>query len=317
MSAAFRLFLFILASAALHAFLLLEYESRVPSDVKSTGRTTVVPILTPPPREAKQRPPPTRTPAGAAPAPRNSGKEKKLKKRADALPRLTRMADRVGMDPGRRSTGTKQSNRPAPPDRRPDRGRVQTPFATRKAYFERLVEKLDQAPLNGVVAPDLITDDQLRFEEVLDIVSFYGGKVVAYPQPQDGAPTYYLELGGEGLSTATRREGPDRLEGFSNRARDLTGHPGFWSVLARVAARHHLDPYHACIAAVVPKNVDRYFLYKQAQAAALAGLDLGAVRSTKGRFRPTNVGWMLEIYAVTPIHGPTRRITTAPEDDWR
>ena len=115
-------------------------------------------------------------------------------------------------------------------------------------------------------------------------------------------------------AASARREGSTLLTGYSNRARDLTGHPEFWKRLTRVAGRHHLDPYHARIAAVVPERIDRYFLYKQDRAAARAGLPLASVRSTRGRFRRTNVGWTLEVYAVTPLDGPTIHLDPHPDE---
>lgn len=314
-----RLLFFITLSGAMHAFLLLDVQGRVKPEPPLTVRTTVVPILSAPVPEKKpelERPVPTPAkPSKIAPPAMKPRKKIEKREEAKPLPELTRVAKQAGVDRGR------------PPEPAPEKeaepkpkapGRLNTPFATKEAYLEHVLrEAADRAPRKGVAVPDLVTDDGLSFADVVDIIQFYGGKVVAYPLPGDGTPTFYLELAGPDLRSSTRREGPAPLEGFSNRARDLTGHPGFWSLLTRVAARHHLDPYHARIVAVVPERVDRYFLYRQQRAAARAGLDLSAVRSTRARFRRTNVGWLLDVYAVTPIDGPTVRVASRVKEEWR
>jgi len=313
-----RLFFFIAISAVLHAFLLLDVEGRVKSEPPLSVRTTVVPILSAPAPEKKpelERPRPTPTkPAKVAPPAVKPREKIEEREEAKPLPKLTRMAKRDGVDRGRPAEPKPVKKAEPKPNAS---GRLNTPFATKEAYLEHVLrEAADRAPRAGVAVPDLVTDDGLSFADVVDIIQFYGCKVVAYPLPGDGTPTFYLELAGPDLRSVTRREGPAPLEGFSNRARDLTGHPGFWSLLTGVAARHHLDPYHARIVAVVPERVDRYFLDKQQRAAARAGLDLSAVRSTQARFRRTNVGWLLDVYAVTPIHGPTIRVASRVKEEW-
>jgi hypothetical protein len=315
MSGMIRLAFFVAVSAGLHALVLLDMVSHPGIRGPGPVRTTVVPIVeTAAPEEAKpipRNPPATASPvAPAEPAPAAAEPE------ATPLPRLTRRAEQEGLDLGRPPPTPPGAAEPTPPPR-PDEGRVQTPFKTPEEYLAHVGRLADRAPRDGVAVPDLITDDGLDFREVSDLLRFFGCKVVAYPQPRDGQPTYYLELTGEALDTVVRREGAQSLAGYSNRARDLTGHQAFWDLLARVAARHHLDPYHACIAAVVPERIDRYFLYKQQRAAARAGLAPDAVRATRGRFRRTNVGWMLEIYAVEPMTGGTVPVTSAPAEEWR
>jgi len=317
-----RLSFFIFVSGAMHAFLLLDVEDQVDRKAPLTVRTTVVPILRAPTPEtepqARPASPPRAKASTVAPPAQKAAKAKEEREEAKPLPKLTRVAKAVGVDRGRPPEPTPEK-RPVPEPRpRPTApGRLETPFASREAYLERVLsEAADRAPRAGLAVPDLVTDDGLSFTDIVSIVRFYGCKVVAYPLPGNDTPTFYLELAGPDLRSINRREGPAPLEGFSNRARDLTGHPDFWSLLTRVAAQHHLDPYHARIVAVVPERVDRYFLYKQQRAAARAGLDLGAVRSTRARFRPTNVGWLLDVYAVTPIHGPTIRVASRVEEEW-
>lgn len=272
-----------------------------------------------------------------------SAPDKAIPNKEAPLPKLTRHADQAGPDHGRRKpkaekraekkaapkpptptptpkkaapkraapkkvvagkAGIKKTSPPAPAGPTPKPAAAAgTTFKSRQDYFQRVARLAERAPRAGWAVPDLVTDDGLTFAEMRDILRFYGCKVVAYPLPRGGAPSFFLELGGDGLDKAVRREGKNMLDGYSSRARDLTDQPGFWKLLARVASAHQLDPYHACIAAVVPERVDRYFLYMQDRAARRAGLPLDALRSTRGRFRRTNVGWTLEIYEVTPRQG--------------
>jgi len=292
MTGMMRLFFFVLVSAGLHAILFLVVAPVAGREVPGKVRTTLVPILKAPAG------PPTPPPASKPTPPRTEPADEE--KKTAPLPRLTRVTKKKGVDQG--SILGKPESSPEKETRA-----EMTPFRNREAYLRHISRCADQAPAEGLAVPDLVTDDHLKYQDMLEIIRFFGFKVVAYPLPRTGSPSFYLEFLGPDLDRAKRREGKALLTGFSNRARDLTGHPAFWILLTRMAHAHGLDPYHARIAAVVPENIDRYFLYLQEDAARRVGLSLDSVRSTQGRFLKTDVGWVLEIYAVTPISGPTVR----------
>ncbi|MBN2489851.1 MAG: hypothetical protein JXQ29_03265 [Planctomycetes bacterium] len=308
MSGIVRLAFFVALSAGLHAAVLLEAAGR--SANPRPVRTTVITIPEKPPADPKavRATPPAPPPPPPVPDPPAPGEE--AAPEVPPLGPLTRPAEEEGRDRGRPPVKTREAERPPAPA---GDERVATPFRSREEYLEHLHRLADRAPRDGRPVPDLITDNGLGFHEVRDLLRFFGCKVVAYPLPEDGQPSYYLELEGENFEIAVRREGSSLLKGFSNRARDLTGHPTFWDVLARVGARHHLDPYHARIAAVVPERIDRYFVHEQQRAVARAGLALESVRATHGRFRRTRVGWLLEIHAVEPIRGQVVPLPPAEE----
>ena len=287
MSSLMRLGFFLLVSAGLHGLLYLEVGSRMKGNDTTRVRTTLVPLWKAP----------EKTPA----------KITRPVKKPTPLPKLTRAAEKTGVDRGRKTPPPEAKTNPPSPQKPARKVRKKPTPRTREEFLRHVARCADRAPAEGRAVPDLVTDDHLSYQDVRDIVGFFGFKVVAYPLPRDGKPTFYLELTGPDLETVTRREGRAALEGYSNRARDLTGHPTFWTLLTRVAAHHGLDPYHARIAAVVPENIDRFFLYQQHRAAQQAGLTLESIRSTQGRFQKTDVGWKLEIYEVTPLSGPAVR----------
>lgn len=312
-----RLTLFILVALALHALAYIELTPQLTAKEPRTVRTTVVPVRLTARQEAKPvTTPPTPAPV-PTPTPAPKPKAKAAPNKEAPLPKLTRHADKAGPDQGSRKSVTEPKakvmeapkplakaapNKAAPKKPIPNSTPPHT-YKSKTDYFQRVARMADRAPRAGWAVPDLVTDDGLSFTEMRDILRFYGCKVVAYPLPRGGAPSFFLELDGNKLDQAVRREGKNMLDGYSSRARDLTDQPGFWKVLTRIAPVHQLDPYHACIAAVVPDRVDRYFLYMQDRAARSAGLPLDALRSTRGRFLRTNVGWTLEIYEVTPRQG--------------
>ncbi len=315
-----RLTCFAALSIVLHAWIYARATDRgsaladalraAPREITALG-TTVVPIAEP--ETAATPPPPAPKPAPVE-STRVESAPVEPAAPAEPLPRLTRAAPTAGVDEGRPATPPVPE--PASASESPGRDVVETPFATESDYLAHVLARADRAPKDGTPVPDLVIDLDLSDADLRSVIRFYGMKVVAYPLSGDEAPAFYLELAGDDFATATRREGGEPLAGFSNRARDLTAHPAFWSRLSRVAARHHVDPYHARIAAVVPERVDGYFLRKQRAAARTAGLALDAVRSTQARFRRTNVGWMLAVHAVTPKTGRTVPVPSDPRGDW-